>query len=691
MKFLKMLAALLSIKEVAQKENKVELSNEQSTKLTELLGDEQAQLLIEQANAELAKVKSVKEELSEVKYKLEQSSEDIKAKEDKLGALTTKVDQLLEENKDLKAKVEKLSGEPEDVVKEVVKQVKEIGVAEKVFEQGGQLFGLQGKFWEASSPWNAKALAGAKGSTTDFKSFVVIQRMNDEFLDYVRTYPEKIESLFNSYFNLPEHWPRITGVMDRLMSATISVANVTQPRKARWAPKGDIVFKAEEMFVRPTQIDLQFNYWEMQKIETNWLNGFNKVGNQAYKMPFIVFLLGEFLKKARQEDADVLIRGVWVPTPEEREKDKPGHYLHRNDGLLKLIFDARLANKYRPFNLGRWTFANALDYVDSFIKQLPENVRSTEQLQMLMSPSKILDYKRRAEQIHGGNTDYKGYPETPKDYTNIKFVPLQWLEGSDVIIVTTMDNIKVFEYKPEEKSLFTIEKFLRDIYAFADYRIGIGINHIGLATVPGDKLALAKQMIWTNNTPLFNSDFFATCYDNKTGILEVRHNRVKPDIDFTTDIVEITGNVGDILVIRGDISFASEVKVKRGAKLDLTKDFNLKTGGDLTLIKKADGTYKEVSRTTSPALEPTYKSFDTLSLDYKADEYVYKGENGTLEAITGGEEGNRLRIQAAEGKTLTIDTVDGNIKVDSQVILDAPSKFLDLVFVNNVWVEINKG
>lgn len=690
MKYLKMLATLLGVMQVAQKENAVDISSDQQTRLNTLLGEEHASLLIEQANKELSDVATAKQELDTVKKTLQKTTQEVENKEANLSALSEKVETLISENKNLKEKVEKLSGEPE-TIPEMAKKVLETGMVEKVFAQGGQIFGLEGKFWDASSPWNAKLLSGAKGSTTDFRSSVAIQRMNDEFLDYVRTYPEKIESLFNSYFKLPEHWPRIYGVMDRMMSATISVANVTQPRKARWAPKGDIVFKAEEMQVRPTQIDLQFNYWEMQKIETNWLNGFNKVGNYAYKMPFIVFLLSEFLKKARQEDADVLIRGVWVPTPEDREKEKPGHYLHRNDGLLKIIFDARLANKYRPFNLGKWTFANSVDYVDSFIKQLPENLRATEQLQMIMSPSKILDYKRRSEQLFGGNNDYKGYPKSPKDYDNITFVPLPWLEGSDVIIVTTMDNIKVLEYKPEEKSLFTIEKFLRDVYAFLDYRIGIGLNHIGLATVPGDKLALVKQVIWTNNTPLFRADFFVTSYDNKTGILEVRHNRVKPDIDFTTDIVEISGNVGDILVIRGDISFAGDVKVKKGAKLDLTKDFNLKTGGDLTLIKKADGTYKEVSRTESPALDSTYKEFDTTTLNYEADEYVYTGSEDTLAKIEGGNEGNRLRIQAENGSKLTISSIAGNIKVDSTYALDSADKFIDLVYVNDVWVEINRG
>lgn len=690
-----MAMGLLNKKELSRGEDgKLSLTEKENETLVSMLGADKAELLVNQVNQELENAKAVSTQLDDTKASLAKKEQENEEKAAAISELEAKVKELEDEKAKLQGQVKKLSNEPETDASVPTEKLIE-GMKEKVFEKGGKLFGLDGKVWDATAPWNASALSGAKGSTTDFQSSAVVERMNDDFLDYVRTYPEKIESIFNDYFKLPEHWPRITGVLDRIMTATISVANVTQPRKARWSPKGDVVFKAEEMRVYPTQIDLQFNYYEMQRIETNWLNEFNKVGSQAYKMPFIAFLLVEFLKKARQEDADVLIRGVYVETPEDREKDKAAHYLYRGNGLLKLIFDARIEKKYRPFNLGAWTFAGAVDYIDNFIKQIPDSIRNTEQLQMVLAPSKIVDYKRRYEQIYGGNNDYTGYPVSPKDYPNIKFVPLPFLEGSDLILVTTMDNIKILEYKPEEKSLFTIEKFLRDVYVFADYRLGIGLNHIGLATVEGDPLALVKQIIWTNNTPLFSANFFATSYDDKTGILKVNHNRVKPDGGFSTDIKEISGNVGDVLIIRGDISLASEVKVKHGTKIKLegNTDFNLKSGGDLTLLKQKDGSYKEVSRTEGEALDQTYEEFVDSTLDYKADNYVFAGNSATLEGITGGTEGNRVRIHGGKdsSQALTINNVDGNVKVNSEYVLNTNAKYIDFVFVNGIWTEVERG
>lgn len=693
MKYQTMLAKLLGLQSVALNQGAVHLTENEDTKLKTLLGEEDASLLLAQVKDELSGVASTKEELAVTKSSLTEKEQEVEEKAASIAELEAKVKTLTEEKAELENKVQTLSNEPETEASAQIQKL-ENNMAQKVFETAGQLFGLEGRIWNTDAPWNAKALSGAKGSTTDFRSSAVIERMNDDFLDYIKTYPNELESLFNEHFHIPEHWPRITGVADRLLTATVSVANVTQPRKARWSPKGDIVFKAEEMRVYPVQIDLQFNYWELQKIETNWLNGFNKEGSQAYKMSFIAFLIAEFLKKARQEDADVLVRGIHIETPEERDKEKAVSYLYRGDGLLKIIFDARESGKYRAFNLGAWSFSNCVDYIDNFITAIPENVRNSEQLQMILAPSKIRDYKRRYEQIFGGNTNYDGYPANPKDYPNIKFVPLSQLEGSDIIIVTTMDNIKVLEFKPEEKALFTIEKFLRDVYVFADYRLGIGINHIGLATVDGDPLALTKQVIWTNNVPLFSANFFVTSYDDKTGILKVRHNRVKPDSDFSTDIKEISGEVGDILIIRGDISMATDVKIKHGDKIKLegNADFSLRDGGDLTLIKTKDGKYKEIARTSSPALEPTAKEFtDNEVLEYTANEFIYIGEDATLGQIKGGLEGNRVRITAGEGKSLTINSDAGNVKVNSEIVLDGPTKFIDLVFVNGVWTEISRA
>lgn len=687
-KFQAMLAGLLGWAALSTKDNQVFLSEDERSNLNTMLGEEKASTLIAQANAELTEVQTALEQLNAVTAVAEEAQTENTTLAEKVAGLQRTVELQTQT-------IEKLKDAPDTAVETVSAYAGKIGMGiAMAFAVGSQLMGYEGKLWATDAPWNARALAGATGSTTDFRSSVAVDKLNEGFEAFANDNPDKIDSLFSTYFPLPAHWPTVTGVSDRQKSAQMVVGEVTQPRKAKWSPKGDATIKPETMYVQPAQIDLQFNYWEMQKIENSWLQNFNREGSQAYKMTFIEFLLTEFTKKARAEDADVLINGVHVEpiVPGPGEVQKSSSYLFRNDGLRKQILDARNAGKYRPFNVGVPTSANIVDYIDGMIAKLPADVK-TQSLQLILSPSWLRTYKRTYEDTFGQNTDYKGMPTTPKDYPNITFVPLQQMEGSDLMVITFMDNIKVLEYKPEEKAKYTIEKFLRDVYVFADYKIGLGINHIGLTVDEGTPYAETYQAIWTNNVPAMSANFYAVAYDEKTGVLEVNHNRTYVDSGFTTDITKITGNVGDYLVLRGDISLASAVNVKDNGNLDLTADFNLKSGGELTLVKTGVDAWKEVSRTSGPAAVSSVVEFADDTIEYSADQYIYKGAAAdTLAEIIGGVEGNKVRIYGQATNTLTIDNVAGKIKISgTAAVLNTQAKYMDLIFLNGVWTEMARG
>ncbi|GEM_PF-3125685 len=695
-KFSAILAGLLGWASLQTKDNVLSLSEEDTGKLNLLLGDEaKTSQLIEQVNSELQEIADAKTQLEKVTGDLTEKNQEVEEKDGEITKLSETVAGLQRTLAKQTETINKLKDAPDrGAVETIMAHAGKIGAGlAMVFASQGQLMGYEGKMWSVDKSWNARALAGAKGSTTNFRSSVAVEQLNQDFADFVETYPDKIDSLFSTYFTLPSHWPVVTGVSDRTKSAQIVVGEVTQPRKAKWSPKGDATIKAEEMRVQPAQIDLQFNYWEMQKIETNWLNQFNREGSQAYKMTFIEYLLTEFTKKARAEDADVLVNGVHVPTPEDHDPEKPVSYLFRNDGLRKQVLDARNAGKFRPFNLGVPSHANILDYIDEMIQSVPAEVRN-QPLQLILAPSWIRTYKRRYEDTCGQNSDYKGMPETPKDFPNITFVPLQQMEGSDLMVITFMDNIKVLEYRPEEKGMYTIEKFLRDVYVFADYKIGIGINHIGMTVAEGTAHAETYQSIWTNNVPAMSANFYAVAYDQKNGILEVAHNRSYVDSGFTTDITKITGDVGNYLVLRGDISLASAVKVKNNANISLTgnADFDLKSGGELTLVKNGVDKWKEVSRTSAPAVVSTVKSFTENAFEYKADQYIYKGaEAATLTDIIGGSEGNTVRVYGG-ANALTIDNVAGKIAISGAAYaMDSEAKYMDLIHVGGKWNELARG
>lgn len=709
-----MLAKLLGLTSApALKDGKLDLSQEQQNSLQEQLGAEDMASLIAQVTGELSEVAEIATQLAEAR-----ANEALQATQ--LEALTQRITELTTQNSTLTSQVSALSEQPEDnPTAQPIANVVGTGGAGSIMSRavaaagvvlattlgtsalwggqvkavGNQLMGEAGKLWSIDRPWNNRALQGVSFVATDFTKEIVIDRLNGDLDDFIRENPSKIDNIFSKYFNLPPQWVANTvyGVADRITTATITVTEVTQPRKTKWMPKGSASIKPEEMRIRPVQIDLQFDYNMLVQIETNWLNSFNREGTQAYKMTFIEYLITFYMMQARSEDADVLVRGIFVGTPEDY--GYPVSYLLRNDGVLKILFDAKEANKYRAFDIGVPTESNIVDYIDGkLILSLPDHVRNTP-LELALAPSWIRAYKKRDEQLRGQNNNYDGYPQTPRDYPNITFVPVQQWEGTDIMFITTPGNVKPLEYRPQEKSILIFEKTLRNVSAFADYRLGIGINHIGLQADANDPQKFLKQVVWTNNVPLFKSDFFVSFYDEGTGIVDFAHNRVQPAKGFATDIVKINSNVGPIVIIRGDITLPSAVNVKNNSDIVLTADFNLKSGGTLTLVKNADGKYREVSRTTAPEVISSLKDFTGTAIDYaNGNQFVYKGtSSASLADILNGVEGNTIRIYGQATNTLTVDTVAGKIKTNSTATLNASTKFIDLVKVGGLWVETARG
>ena len=698
-KFQLILASLIGWTALKTKDGQIDLSEEEKGSLFEKLGEEDATLLIATANEELSEVKSAKDQLAELKTQIAEAATQATGNPDasaadlasKISALETKV----QEQNEL---INKLKDEPEtpSSAGTMRKLAVAAGLATAVFAEGGQILGLTGDHYKVEGRnWNER-LINPSLAATDFSNELVIDQLNRDFQGWVANYPSEIKSLFRDMATLPAHWRVISGVSDRMLTASIVVGEVTQPRKANWISKGAASIKAEVLRVFPVQIDLTFSYWQLQAIETNWLNSFNREGSQAYKMSFVQFLLVEYIKKARQEDRKVALLGVHVPTPEQH--DRPVSYILRGDGILKQAHDARIANKYRPFNVGLPTTSNILDYVNDMVLALPAEVR-TENLQFILAPFWQRAYKNKYEEVYNQATDYSGKIDYVKDYPNIKFVALEDLEGSDVMLITLWDNIVVMENIPAEKDLLTFEKSKRDINVFGDYKFGAGIVHIGHQAQLGSAEQFVVQSLWSNNVPFFNADFAVPFYGYEgTGVVEAKFNKIYPDESNTVDITQIMGNVGNYLVVKGNPNLAASRKLKHGAnKLVLagSADFELKSTGYITLVKTAENVYKEIGRVATAPVTDAKVSFTGTAIDYTAGtEFVYTGAStATLADILNGAEGNVVRIYggAAAGNALTIADVAGKIDVASSYVMDTNAKFMDLIFVNGVWTEMARG
>lgn len=596
-------------------------------------------------------------------------------------------------NKEMESTIAKLIQEPEgDKPFAIVRG----GKMEKATHSATHLFATDNAFDAFDGRnWNQRA-AGQSTMATDFTSQPNIEKLNNDMDLYFRQNPEAIKSLHRDTFGLPTFWGKRTKVDDKVSDGSIATAEISQGRKLPWLPKNKQTIQAEEGQIFPIQIDIEYVGYFLQRIEASWLNMMNKEGSQPYKESFVRFLVSEIDKKARVEDRIATIKGVYVATPEDATV--AGKSINRQNGLLYLAQQARdVTKKYRPFDLGMPTTTNIVDYVDRFIKALPQDVREQQGLVLYLSDEWLRAYKRRDEFERGLNNNYTGYPTNPKDYPNIKFERLVDMAGSDFMFMTFDDNIEILENVPAEKSMYHFEYLLRKIYIWADYKMGVRFIHIGNKVAVGDPLEFAVQTVWSNTAPVFAPDFYVPVNDDETGEVKVVYKNLYVAKNWATTITKFTNTTpGTVIKLKGDTTLANATTVADNANIQLVGDaaFNLKSGGTLTLFVNADGTVKELTRTTAPetAVIPDV-DFTTGVVDAnQGDVFRFIGTADTaITSIINGVEGKSIKIYGTDTVDIEVTLSDvGNINVGAGATLAAAADYIQLTLVDGVWIETER-
>jgi hypothetical protein len=700
------ITALVGTKELPiDGENKgLNLDASQRQKIVDALGEKDAEAAINGINGEIKamtdnnlQLKAVQDEIAALVAESNLTAEELAtiAKDDKGDSETLALIKAIgAKQKQQEGIIAKLIQEPEGdkplALIQGGKMTKASHSATHLFATNHAFDAFEGR------PWNQRAAAQLI-TATDFTSQPTIQKLNDDLDLYFRQNPEAIKSLHRDTFGLPSFWLKRTKVDDKVSDGSIATAEISQGRKLPWLPKNKQTIQAEEGQIFPIQIDIEYVGYFLQRIEASWLNMMNKEGSQPYKDSFVKFLVGELDKKARVEDRIATIKGVYVATPEDATV--AGRSINRQNGLLYIAQQARdVTKKYRAFDLGMPTTANIVDYVDSFIKALPQDVREQQGLVLYLSDEWLRAYKRRDEAIRGINTNYDGYPEYPKDYPNIKFERIIDMAGSDFMFMTFDDNIEILENVPAEKSMYHFEYLKRMIYIWADYKMGVRFIHIGNTVEAGDPLEFAVQTVWSNTAPVFPSDFYVPVNDDETGKVKAVFKNLYVTKGFHTDITEFTGTTpGTVLKIKGDTTLVAVKNVVDGAKIALIGDvpFNLKSGGTLTLFVNADGTVKELSRTAAPdtTVIPD-ANFNTATVDANGG-IVFKFNGLVTTAITSvinGVEGKSIKIYGTDAVGIDVTLSDvGNINVASAATLGDSNDYVQLTKVDGIWIETDRS
>ncbi len=541
--------AFFALAKLPQKDGSYHLSDEQKAELdahTEKPGF--ADLFLQKANEELEAQKELKE-MQEKQKKF--SAEQKKALEElKAISLETGIEMSDEDEDDddddsgdggeggeseaIKKQTKKLKSQ----VRELKKQREILGAEDdpspgELLEISGTMINLghtkthvfgSNKSYDqvANRPWNQNLIHATTGQrdkvkATDWTDSLNIDQINRDLADYARLEQDKVVDVMGDYRSIPEFWDVISNVDDEISYTAIINGEITQGRKKNWLAKNRQKFVAIKGKVYPVQIDATWKGYQLQKIETSWMNKYNREGSQAHKMSFVTMLLSKLIEQARKEDNQVLVKGVYFPNEEATE---PMSFIHRGKGLIQLAAENR-GKTYRPFDMsqpdpinsentgsfayGKPTVANIVDYVENMVDRLPADKINMPGLIFYMSPTWSRNYFKGLRTRDGLNQDYEPMKQTVENHDNVRIYPLDYMDGEDFMFITTDDNIMVLENVPNEKNMIKFDLDKRDINAFGDYKLGIHVEAFGAQWTENDPVDFSNQIFWSNNVEVLTT------------------------------------------------------------------------------------------------------------------------------------------------------------------------------------------
>jgi len=700
---------MLGINSLPQKDGKLDLSDDQVAILKKHLDESQIQAINDSANAAFEnerRIAQLREENQDTYKQLikllkdndieaaEDEEQDVEASEEGGGEKETKpstralINALQATLKGNKTLIEKLSADPESELAELINS-KINGMKHSdthLFASGNQ--------WDAyeNRPWNKRAAGLQEVGAATF-SEVDVDQIKSDFGDYFKKDLNKRVSFLRGLSRLPDFWERLSGVQDQAWYINLFVGDVSQARKKKWLPKGKFTIQPERAKVFDIQIDLEFNGNDLQKLEKTWLGRLNEEGASPFKMSFVAYLMNEVMKKRVEEDEIALIKGAFFPTDDDATS--PGSYLHKCNGLLKLIQVAQKERKYLTYDLGTPTQANIYDYVENLVKSVPKYWRDLPGMALYMDPDWEKAYHKKREELKGTMPTYVPGKMTVDRYDNIRIVPLYGDIG-DLMFITPDDNIATLEGKPGEENLFQFEKAKRDLAVYADYRIGVHVYAFGYKWPVGTEMTDASQIFFSNDVEIVLNNYIPIEPGATTPDAQY-HNELQVGINAGATAITNILNVsdGEYVYLYGNGTVNAST-IANGGNFDLAGNITLKENVMIKLYKRADdGKFVEILRNEN-LLKPEFVVLD-------ADATTADAANGTrfvtsdntqateLTDILNAIENEKYRIEGGSNADSTTIAKTGKFSRISAAITLADGNWIDVIYQSGKFVELGRS
>lgn len=551
-------------------------------------------------------------------------------------SIVTKLDNVTNQNKELKEKIEKMAkNATPDVAQTVTRKLVAVGPG----HTDKHLFGIEHDLFAMNNRWNkiARNTNEAKLSDPSKEDFVAFQsatyKYGHSIADRYRYLKEnnmldqlgkdaasfsndttelagaglgdqyvvlRQDALIARILAIPtvyDLFPRRYGVQDRELMTIAYFDELSQAYQKGHVFKGGMKLQPEMAYVDDAMFKAEFG--PMKEIERQYIGYLNSEGSDPMKWSMIEWQLLNMYKVLVNEQNTRVIRGCYV----KPETGVAGSYLNAGTGLLYTLQRYIHENKLLPHSddaYNSYTDATMLDAVNAFIEDVIAVLDEDENLE-----NKFIYLNKRHQSWwiknirakFGKDTDFTG-PESYKFVVPDFGVKIKWvpnLGDLKLMFIQEHGNLQAIEFVPGEMLKVDFDRAMELMHVWSTWKEGfsgfiVGKSFSTLATLIANNYSM--QQIFMNR-PATELAADATTADATKNYWFVTGTNTAAKA-----LTDITGaKKGVVYVIEiGDATFPTSI-TKAVKFAGITEDFEPTAVGDYIMVTlKADNTFMELER-----------------------------------------------------------------------------------------------
>ena len=564
-----------------------------------------------------------------------------------------------------------------------------------------QLFGLTGERFGLDRKYNQRARAAVmeahgytgmivpKAASTDFST---LQADLGEY--YNQRYQDRLQSFLMTLPSIHSIMPEESGYQDLETLVNVFLGEFSQADNSYESDfaevvKGKYTFEPETLKVYPVMFAHTFK--NLKVVEKTWIGYLNREASNPVKLSLIEYLLTETVKVLHNERENRYVNGV----RKEPTKNEPGLAINAADGFYEYIrkrvegykdyITGNTIYQIKPFELGTITKLNIGDVIKAGTEMVPAVIRDSGACVLYLPSLLISWYADWRAAKNGLISDYRGGENGRNaldhvlEYPSVAIKELKNADAHRRLVWTLDGNFKTYCQQVGEMTDFSLEQEDWKLKVWSNWKEGVS------ATMVGKKQSSAA------NTP---ADYFVQAGADvnpsaaaHTSILTAQNSALFE----ITDIED--AKVGVPVTLKcGSTNYG--VTIDNTGKFSLlAADWEPEVGDTITLVKRADGKFFEVARTTAAAAALTFTADDTTPSVEDGTEFVI-GENTQATAITKLDDATVGTIYTIYGAGTTYASTianSGNFILTAAATL-SDGKWIKLMAIDNgKFAEIDRG